>query len=175
MGTKLTPVIGLENRKLLMMSSTLWRHQVCILQTRYRKIVLVCKLHVWWRYNVDHLINHLLLSSPVSGLSFNLMPLVEPKLFNFVIFDILVCKIQEAGGRINDTIFVGQLSRAITGVNFRFIPCLVLEILGGGCTPPPKKDLAWSRPKRLKGLKRHYQGLYSLRLEWFINTSSITP
>ena len=45
MGTKLTPVIGLDNKRRLMTSSTLWRYQVCILQTRYRKKVLVCKLH----------------------------------------------------------------------------------------------------------------------------------
>ena len=36
---------------------------------------------------------------------------------------------QEAGGGKNVTIFVGQLSRTITGVNFRFIRCLVLKIL----------------------------------------------
>ena len=35
-------------------------------------------------YTLDDVINHLLLSRPVTGISFNLMPLVEPKLFNFL-------------------------------------------------------------------------------------------
>ena len=64
-------------------------------------------------------------------------------------FAFLVCKIhRKLLAEKNDSSFVGQLSRAITGINFRFIPCLVIEN-----PPPPKKsDLAWSQPKMSKGL-----------------------
>ena len=50
-------------------------------------------MHTWWCHNVNDVINHLLLSRTITGISFMLIPLVETKLFNFVIFVILVCKI----------------------------------------------------------------------------------
>ena len=85
--------------------------------------------------------NHLLLQRPVTGISFKLITLVEPKLLNFAIFDTLVCKIrQEAGGRTNDTIFVDQLSRAITGV-----------IALGSVQLSPKRTQPDPDPKGLKG------------------------
>ena len=86
--TKLTPVLGLEKKRWLMMSPTLWRHQVCILQTRISKI--------WfWSVNYTHddVISYLLLSRPVTGISFKLIPSVEIELFNFVIIAFLICKI----------------------------------------------------------------------------------
>ena len=108
MGTKLTPMIGLDNRTRLMTSSTLWHHQVYILQIRYRKKFLVSKLHAWWSHNVDDVIDHLLLARPITGaswsitgaswypvggISFRSIPLLEPKILNVYILAILVCKI----------------------------------------------------------------------------------
>ena len=57
---KLIPVTGLDNRRWFMTSSTLWRYQVCILQISYRKTVLVCKLHAWWKtvFNYQHVFYH---------------------------------------------------------------------------------------------------------------------
>ena len=73
---KLIPVLGLDNRK-LMTSSTLWRHQVCNLQTRTYILYLFCKIHTWWRHNVDEVINHLLLTKRITGVSLEPIPLVD--------------------------------------------------------------------------------------------------
>ena len=64
------------------------------------------------------------------------------------------------------SIFVDQLLRAITGVNFRFIPCLVLEILGGVVHPPPKKNnlLPEFKRKTCEGLIERYKGQLLLNL-----------
>ena len=55
--------------------------------------VLFCKLHVWWRHDVGDITYHFLSSRSITGISFKLIPLLEPKLLNFVNFAILVCKL----------------------------------------------------------------------------------
>ena len=108
MGTKLTPIVGLDKRIWFMTSSTLWCHSLqCILQTRiYEFYRPVCKLHVKRHHSVDDITNHLLLSRPTTSVSFNSISLSEPKILNVFILPLLVCKIHKSHVTQNMTPFL---------------------------------------------------------------------
>ena len=80
MDTKLTPVIGLDNRRPLMTSASCWRHQEYSLQTRYRKVVSGLSIKGLRRHNIDDIIDHFLMSRPITGVSLVPIPLVDPEI-----------------------------------------------------------------------------------------------
>ena len=93
MDLKLIPVTGPDNRRWLMTSSTLWRHQACNLQTRTFFWYLVCKIPIWWRHNFDDVINRLLLSRPITGVSLVPIPFVDPEIWARLVKYRPVCRI----------------------------------------------------------------------------------
>ena len=132
-----------------------WCHQHCgvIICVFYRpdikKWVLVYKLHAWWCHNVDDVINRLLLSRPVTGISFKLIPLVELKLFNFKFFPFWSVKYTGSRWQKHWHHFCRSIIEGFYCCKFQ-----VRTMSGsrGVHFPSLEKDLAWSRPKRRKGL-----------------------
>ena len=54
---------------------------------------LVWKIHTWWRHNVDDVINRLLFSRSISGVSLVPIPLVDPEIWARSVRHRTVCRI----------------------------------------------------------------------------------
>ena len=80
------------------------------------------------------------MSRPTSGVSFRSIPLLKAKILKVCILAILVCKVHKSHDVKNDTVFVNQFLKDITGENFKFISCLVLEISGRSLPSTYRKD-----------------------------------
>ena len=136
MGTKPKPVIDLDKKRMLMMSSILWDNECIFYGLELSKFRDRSAIHIW-RHSVDDVNNHLFLLRPTAGTSFKSVPLLAPKTLKICVLGLQVCEIHK--GHVTQkmtTNYVYLFSRGITTEYFRSIPCLVLRIPGGPPTSP---------------------------------------
>ena len=139
MGMKLTPVIDLDKRRLLMTSSTLWRHH-CVFYGPEDSNFTDRSVN-YTPNDVTMLMTSQIIFSlarPTTGPSFKSIPLLEPKILKFCILAILVCKIHKS--------HVTQKMTPFLSINFQEV--LLVKISapyhvwfsksqGGVVQPPP--------------------------------------